>query len=252
MNTRRFVSPLSVSQALAAAIGILFATFTIWQAGEAFASPEPIKTSTQQEGSKSDAEDLAPSQVSVRKSHVYIFVDKTGFGHQHGIEGRLEGGSLKLGATENAGELVFDMKTFDGDTDSARKYLGLAGSTDLSTRRQVTDNMKGESILNVAQHPTAKFVISSALPSSRKSREAKKQYELIGHFTLRGQTRPLRIDVEVETADGFTHVRGKFDLLQTQYGIRPFRKALGTIGVADQLTIHGDIWIAADAEPSEN
>jgi hypothetical protein len=29
-----------------------------------------------------------------------------------------------------------------------------------------------------------------------------------------------------------------------QAGIQPFRKALGAVGVADQLTIYGDLWIA--------
>ena len=32
---------------------------------------------------------------------------------------------------------------------------------------------------------------------------------------------------------------GGFAILQTQYGIRPFSKAFGAVGVTDQLTIHG-------------
>ena len=37
-----------------------------------------------------EAEQLEPHQISVQKSRVYIFVDKTGLGHPHGVEGRLE------------------------------------------------------------------------------------------------------------------------------------------------------------------
>jgi hypothetical protein len=39
------------------------------------------------------------------------------------------------------------------------------------------------------------------------------------------------------------HVRTQFAVLQSQFGITPFSKLLGTIGVADKLTIYGDAWI---------
>ncbi len=191
-------------------------------------------------------ETLEACQVSVKKSRVYIFVDKTGFGHQHGVEGRLKSGSLKLGAVENAGEFVFDITSFDADTDAARRYVGLQGSTDQSTRQQVNDNMKNKQILNAREYPTAKFAIKSAEMLDRKDRNGTPLYELAGEFTLRGKTRPLKIEVAAETKDGMSHVRGRFSILQTQYGITPFSKALGAIGVADKLTIHGDVWVATE------
>ena len=42
---------------------------------------------------------------------------------------------------------------------------------------------------------------------------------------------------------------GNFSLLQTDYGIKPFTTALGAIGVADRLTIYGDLWVANTANP---
>jgi hypothetical protein len=39
------------------------------------------------------------------------------------------------------------------------------------------------------------------------------------------------------------HIRTQFSVLQSQFGITPFTKLLGTIGVADKLTIYGDAWI---------
>lgn len=192
---------------------------------------------------------LEPNQVDVKKSRVYIFVDKTGLGHQHGVEGRLSSGRVKLGATEEAGEFVFDMKSFDADTDAARRYLGLSGSTDASTRQQVNQNMRNASILSVNQHPTATFAIKSATQSSKKSRSGKPIYEFTGEFTLRGKTRPLQFEAEVETKDGMAHLKGQFAIMQTQYGITPFKKALGAVGVADRLVIHGDLWVAT--EPAE-
>ncbi len=156
---------------------------------------------------------------------------------------------MQLGATENAGEFVFDMKSFDADTDAARRYL--LGSTDdiNSTRQQVNQNMRNTSILSVNQHPTATFAIKSATESSKKSRSGKPIYEFTGEFTLRGKTRPLQFEAEVETKDGMAHLKGQFAIMQTQYGITPFKKALGAVGVADRLVIHGDLWVAT--EPAE-
>jgi polyisoprenoid-binding protein YceI len=229
---------------------LLLGTFTLWLMNAASAAVTHTSEASLNVDEK--AEKLEPSDVSLQKSRVYIFVDKSGFGHQHGVEGLLKSGKLTLGAIEDAGSFVFDMKSFDADTDAARRYLGLEGSTDVSTRRQVNDNMKAKSILNVAQFPTATFAIKSATLLEKRSPKEIPLYELAGEFTLRGKTRPLTIQAEAETKDNMVHVRGQFSILQTQYGITPFKKALGTIGVADQLTIHGDIWVAAEDAPAEN
>ena len=184
-----------------------------------------------------------PGDVDLAKSRVFTFVGATGFGHEHGIEGRLASGSLQLGANQNAGELVFDMKSFDADTPAARKFVGLEGESDDSTRKQVNDNMLGADVLNVARFPTAKFAIQSALPYKGTKPGAPPQYILDGQFTMHGVTKHIRILAETEESNGTIHVRSQFAVLQSQFGITPFTKLLGTIGVADKLTIYGDAWI---------
>lgn len=200
--------------------------------GVAFVFVHPVSFAQPQQASEAreqvelgEAEQLEPHHISVQKSRVCIFVDKTGLGHQQGVEGRLKSGSLTLGAAEEAGELVFDINSFDADTDAARGYVGLTGST----RRQVNDNMKNTSILNAGQFPIATFAIKSATLLEKKSRTGAPLYELIGEFTLRGKTRPIKLEAEAEIKDNMTHVRGRFAILQTQYGITPFRKALGAV-----------------------
>ena len=186
--------------------------------------------------------------VDLQASRVYVFVGKTGLGHDHGVEGRLKSGRVTLGAAEAAGRLEFNMQSFDADTDAARRYVGLKGSTDAGTRKQVNDNMKGAAVLDVQRHPTAVFEIESAQPVAAASKggpQGLPQYELAGKFTLHGRTAPLRIRVTAEEKDGRTHLRGSFTILQTAFGIRPYSKAFGAVGVADRLTIHGDIWLDA-------
>ncbi|MCA9103602.1 MAG: YceI family protein [Planctomycetales bacterium] len=177
-------------------------------------------------------------------SRVYVHVGKTGFGHDHAIIGNIKEASLHLGAEQSAGEIVFDMKSFQADTDAARKYIGLEGTTDASTQQQVNANMLGPSVLDVNRFPTATFRINSAKPHSATSSRGLPQYELSGDFTLHGVTRPIRFLADVEMSNGWQHLRGGFTLLQTDYQITPFSKAFGAVGVTNQLSIWGDVWVA--------
>jgi polyisoprenoid-binding protein YceI len=108
------------------------------------------------------AEDTA---VDLQTSRVYVFVGKRGLGHEHAVEGSLAAGTLRLGAAEQAGRLVFDMRSFRADTAAARRLLELPGETDPDTHRQVTDNMLGPDVLDVARHPQAIFDVASANPA---------------------------------------------------------------------------------------
>lgn len=194
---------------------------------------------------QSAREELAPrvGDVDLDHSRVFTFVGATGFGHEHGVEGRLVSGNILLGAERNAGEMVFDMKSFDADTPAARKYVGLEGQSDDSTRKQVNDNMHGADVLDVARFPTAKFTIQSAVPYRAAKADGPPQYLLDGQFTLHGVTKHVRVLAQTEESNGMVHVRTQFAVLQSQFGITPFTKLLGTIGVADKLTIYGDAWI---------
>ena len=66
---------------------------------------------------------------------------------------------------------------------------------------------------------------------------------LEGRLTLHGVPRKIRIPAQVEVVNGMIHLRGNCSILQSQYGIRPFTKMLGAVGVADEVKIWGDLWI---------
>ena len=67
--------------------------------------------------------------------------------------------------------------------------------------------------------------------------------QLDGEFTLHGVTKPLQVIAQSETVKGKVRLYGKFTILQSHYGIKPYTKLLGAVGVTDQLTIWGDIWL---------
>ena len=193
---------------------------------------------------KASTAQVQPAEVQTEASRVYVFVEKTGLGHQHGVEARLLKSSLALGASEDAGKLVFDMRSFDADTAVARKYVGLTGTTDENTRSAVNENMKGSAVLDVGRYPTATLDVTSAKATGQTSAKGLPVYQIHGLFTLHGTQRPLSFMVEVEQARGWLHIKGAFSIKQTEYGIKPYSKALGAVGVADELRIYGDLFVA--------
>ena len=181
--------------------------------------------------------------VDTTNSRVYMLVGATGLGHEHGVEGQIASGHIDLGAAQNAGNLVFDMKTFAAETAAARKFVGLSGEVDASTRQQVNDNMHGADVLNVAKFPTAELVIDSATVVQPTQPGGPQKVVLDGKFTLHGVTQWVRIPAEAEVVNGMIHLRGGFAILQSQYGITPYTKFLGAVGVADEIKIWGDLWL---------
>src|SRR5580704_19062918 len=120
---------------------------------------------------------LRPGEIDTDQSRVFIFVDKTGFGHQHGVVGRLKGGYLRV-AKESAGKILFDISSFRADTLEARRRVGLEGAGSEDEQEQVTANMLGGSVLDVAQFPTALFTVGSVRRFEERNPAGMPQYAL--------------------------------------------------------------------------
>ena len=193
------------------------------------------------------ADDAAPSpgEIWTKASRVYIYVGKTGLGHEHAVVGHIKSGFVHLGAQYNAGQIVFAMTSFVADTAEARKYLSLDGTTPASRQKEVTDNMLGPDVLNVGKFPTASYAIASALPLGKRSKDGHELYQLQGDFTLHGVKRPLKLEVEVIQQTGGLRLHGSFTIKQTEFGIKPFSKAFGAVGITNELTIYGEVMIEA-------
>ena len=201
------------------------------------------QTATQQSATQQTQPANKPGDVNLEFSRVFIFVDRTtSLGHTHGVEGKLKSGRLSIKSKE-PGSLVFDMKSFIADTETARKVLNVESTIDEATRRKVNENMLGPEILNVNRYPEAKFENVRVNATGNTSNRKLPEYILEGDFTLHKTTRHLQIRCDLEEKDGWHHVRGSFKILQTDYGIKPYTKMLGAVGIKDELMILGDIWL---------
>jgi hypothetical protein len=188
-----------------------------------------------------------PGELNTQFSRVFVFVDKAGLvGHQHAVEGRIKQGQLFVNTqlqNSKKSSIVFDMKSFDADTPLARKYLSIQSEIDEETRKKVNDNMLGLEILAVQQYPEAKLENVKWTPTGKMSKRNLPEHLLEGDFTLHKATRPIQALCDVEQKDGWLHIRGAFRILQSEYGIKPFSKMMGAVGVKDELRIYGDLWV---------
>ncbi|WP_299460935.1 YceI family protein [uncultured Gimesia sp.] len=203
-----------------------------------------IESASGQDQKSLQQSQVTAGEIDTTTSKVYTYVGKTGFGHEHAVIGEIKSGSLNLGARNNAGKIVFDMTTWKADTAPARQYIGLKGSTAASTQNEVNANMLGSSVLNVQKYPTATFEVVSALPVKQNVPTGKAFYQLDGKFTLHGVTRNLKLIAEVTEATQRNHLRASFTIKQTDFGITPYSKAFGAVGVTDELKIYGEIDVA--------
>jgi polyisoprenoid-binding protein YceI len=158
--------------------------------------------------------------------------------------GRLESGTVGL-ASGSAGELVFDLTTFVADTPEARRVFGWSKSISPSDQQKITATMLGSEVLDVAHYPRAVFAITTVRPLDGQPPGNAGQYQLAGELTLHGVTRPVHMTVNVEPAErpNVVRVRGKFAILQSDHGMKPYSALAGLVRVADRLEIRGDLML---------
>lgn len=222
--------------------GFWLFTVLLGTAGSALAQTQttPSQASTAQ---KSQAATLSPGDLNTEFSRVYIFVDRTtSLGHTHGIEGRLKSGQL-IADGKSSGEIVFDMRAFQADTPTARKVFQIEKDLDAATKKKVNENMLGPEILDVKQFPEARLDSATLTPTGKTSNRKLPEFLLEGDFTLHKTTHRITAVCDLEQRDGWHHVRGTFKILQTDYGIKPYTKMLGAVGIQDELIIFGDLWL---------
>ncbi len=193
-------------------------------------------------GQAQPAKAAANYQVDPAGSRLYVKVGSaTRLGHPHGVEGRVKSGTIAFGGQ---GELVFDMNSFTADTAEARKRAGLEGKkVSENEAKKVTETMRGNEVLDVAQFPTATFKITAVTPQDKQAAGQPGTYQLEGKFTLHGTEKPLHFKATLERTDqpGIFKMTGAFTIKQTDYGMTPYSTAVGLVKVADELEISGDL-----------
>jgi polyisoprenoid-binding protein YceI len=163
--------------------------------------------------------------IDAQKSTLTIHVGKTGafsgLGHEHEVRGPIHSGTADTGS-HPAVEIhvnAQDLRVID------------AGESD-KDRAEVQTTMLGPEVLDSEHHQEIVFKSTGAESAGQG------QWTLRGNLTLRGQTRPVTVQVTLK--DG--HYTGAATVKQTDFGITPPGKA--GIRAKDEVKIEFDVQLA--------
>jgi len=170
------------------------------------------------------------------ESRADILVFKGGklgrFGHNHVISTTEINGSIELTEdfTDSTASILVALESLEVDRQELRDYYGL--ETDLSTSAKMgTRKNMLVKVLESNNWPDVSIVMTVSdftLPESTLNIE----------FTLHGVTRDFQLPVALQISEATVRVQGSFELLQTDYGIKPFSRMLGSLRVQNGVTIH--------------
>ena len=164
--------------------------------------------------------------IDTQKSTLTIHVGKTGafsgLGHEHEVRAPIHSGTADTGshpAVEihvNARELrVIDKDDSDKD------------------RAEVQKTMLGPEVLDSESHQEIVFKSTGAEPAGQG------RWTLRGNLTMRGQTRPVTVQVTLKNG----RYTGEATVKQTDFGIKPPGKA--GIRAKDEVRVEFDVRLAS-------
>jgi polyisoprenoid-binding protein YceI len=160
--------------------------------------------------------------IDTQKSTLTIHVGKTGafsaLGHEHEIHAPIHSGTAEIGADPAVEIHVNAQELRVTDKDAAEKE-----------RAEVQKTMLGPEVLDSDAHQEIVFK-STAAESVGQG-----QWTLRGNLTMRGQTRPVKVQVTLK--DG--RYTGETTVKQTDFGITPPGKA--GVRAKDEVKIEFDV-----------
>jgi polyisoprenoid-binding protein YceI len=199
------------------------------------AAPVPAEPTGQTRGSTA-------YDVVSRDSTVSIFVYRGGtlsrLGHNHVVTSHSLRGRLWINPqlAQSGFELSFPVQELTVDEPEARRAAGPEFSSEVSAadKEGTRKNMLRDAVLDADQYPnvTLRSVkISGSLASA----------QVVARITLRNTSRDVQVPAAVKVDGQRVVAKGEFDILQTEFGIKPFSIALGALEVQDRLHIRYSI-----------
>ncbi len=151
-------------------------------------------------------------------------------------------------ATGASGSLVFDPSRGDTlgikvsvpasglspDEDAMRTLVGLPDLLTPTQRDEVKSHLLGESQLAGDRFPTLSFQSTSVVVED-------KTFLVTGDFSLRGVTQSITVPLKVAPTEEGARVKGRFSVLQSDYGYAPYSALLGALSVKDEVEVVVDL-----------
>ncbi len=154
-----------------------------------------------------------------------------GFAHDHVVRATEVAGTAELDPSSPESlqaSLTVKAASLEVDEPSVRRRHAETSQLDDKDRQSVKESMLGEKQLDARRFPVITF-------TSTRARREGGQLLLDGKLTLHGQTRELTVPVKLAQRDGRTTAESRFSVRTSDYGIKPYSAALGTIKNGDEV-----------------
>jgi len=175
-------------------------------------------------------------RIVTSESSLWVFVEKAGllsaFAHNHEIGVKSWSGSVTLPESGVAAASA----QFDVD---ARSLVVLDKKVSDKDRTEIFNSMHRE-VLESEKYPRIAFR-SISITGIAKSGENRYGFTLDGDLSLHGTTKRIAVPLTATVTPAEIRISGKYRLKQTDYGIRPYSAAGGTVKVRDVVTINFSI-----------
>ena len=169
------------------------------------------------------ADAAATKTIDIGKSVMTVRVFKAGlfsaFGHEHEISAPIQQGSFTEGNPWV--ELTVD----------ARKLRVMDKDVSDKDRAEIQQTMLGPKVLDSEKYPEIRF------RSTRVDRLGEDKWIVHGDLTVRGQTRPVKVQVEGQNG----HYRGAVELKQKDFGITPVTVGGGVVKVKNEFRVEFEV-----------
>lgn len=118
----------------------------------------------------------------------------------------------------------------DVDLDSLEVLKGEGGVTPLSGPEKLLVRANALKSLGARKYPKVTF-------SATDITEVPGGYRLAGTLEIHGTARPQSVDLHTEERDGTSVMSARVPITQSDYGIKPYSLMMGTLKVADVVTV---------------
>ena len=176
--------------------------------------------------------------VSPQSSQLAIYVFRGGkfskLGHNHVMTSQNLAGRVWVHPdfARSGFELSFPVAQLVIDDAEARRAAGSDFPPDIpqSDKDGTRKNMLKPEVLDGEHYPEVKL-------RSAKVGGTLEAPQVTAHITIKETSRDVEVPVKIEAAGAKLTASGEFDVLQTEFGIKPFSVALGALEVQDRLHI---------------
>jgi hypothetical protein len=192
-----------------------------------------------------DTRGAAVYEVDSRASQLSILVFRGGklsrLGHNHVVTSHHVSGRVWLHPEfpRSGFELSFPVAQLVVDDPQARRAAGGDFPPDIpqSDKDGTRKNMLKPELLDGERYPEVKL-------RSAKVGGTLQAPQVTARITIKDASRDVQTPVKIAVADGKLTASGELDILQTEFGIKPFSVALGALEVQDKL--HVEFTIVAE------